>query len=174
MTTDADRTMAERVLERAGGALTVDDILILRAAAVWHRAQWELSGEREEGLGGRQKAPTLSPEEKRALKTVGMAQRPKREEGWGNVYKLDYVPVRAQLDRAEVAAGYLYTFHGLAALGEAESFMSMGEDPLGPTAIVMLWNRLAEGSSDPDIQLTDDESAWTSCSLDKDDSKREE
>jgi hypothetical protein len=130
MTTVADRTMAESVLERAGGALTVDDILILRAAAVWHRAQHGLSGEREAGLGGRQKAPTFTPEEKRALKTVGMAQRPKRAEGWGNIYTLDYGPVRAQLDRAEVAAGYLYTLHGVPALGEAESFMSMGEPPL--------------------------------------------
>lgn len=33
--------MAENVLGRAGGALTVDDILTLRAAAVGHRAQWE-------------------------------------------------------------------------------------------------------------------------------------
>lgn len=102
-----------------------------------------------------------------------MAQRPRRIQGLGNVYKLDSEPVQAQLDRAEVAASYLYTFHGVATDGEAESFMSMGEDRLSPAAIVMLWDRLAQGSSDPDIELTDDERAWTLCSLDKNDSEGE-
>ena len=159
MKDDADLTMAETLLERLGGALTVDDILILRAAAVWHRIQWELRSEREDGVSGRQRAPVISPAEKRALTAVGMPQRPAREPG-GNAYVLDPAPVQEFLDRAEVATGYLCSLHGIPAEAQEPSYPNFDYQPgLGPMAVMTVWERI--GNSDPALVLTEAESLWT-------------
>ncbi|WP_375425534.1 hypothetical protein [uncultured Friedmanniella sp.] len=157
---DDDLTMAQTLLERLGGALTVDDILILRGAGVWHRIQWELGAEREEGLSGRQRAPFVTREQKVALKAAGMPSRPARRKDLGTrIYSLDPEPVQARLNRAEVAAGYLHALHGIQPDGEAASFFSEGEPALGPTAIMTVWDRIA--AVDPELALTEHEKLWT-------------
>lgn len=157
---DADVTMAEALLKRLGGALTVDDILILRAVSIWHRIQWELQGEREDGLDGPQRAPVISPEDKRALKLVGMPTRPGRRHDLApKIYALDPEPVQPWLDRAEVAAGYLMSLHGIGATGQAPSYPNADDQPpLGPMDVMTVWQQISD--SDPANTLSDQESRW--------------
>jgi hypothetical protein len=166
MENDADAAMAETLLGRLGGALTVEDILLLRAAGAWHRIQWELAAERDGGdAGRRQRAPVVSPEQRRALRAAGMPPKPARLQGLNTVYILDPDPVQPQLDRAEVAAGYLMALHGVPADDQAASYPSTDAEPcLGPMAVIELWDRIDQAQ--PELQLAEREWLWTRAALD--------
>jgi len=121
--TENDLAIAEDILQRVGGALSLYDIFVLRAARVWHYQQRELAAERDGGLdsdGRKSQSSTLSrsgPSPPSACPRVCPPTRLTR-----TYVKLDPGPVQDQLDRAEVAAGYIYALHGVASDGEAASF----------------------------------------------------
>ena len=157
---DDDKKMAQTLLERLGGALTTDDILLLRAAGVWHYSIRMLSIAAEWD----DDADPLTVEQQRALDIVGMLP-PDEPDGTINLVTS---AVRDQLNRAEVAVGYLFARHGVPIEDRPPSYPSIGFEPaLGPSDVMEVWDKIA--TADPSLELSDDERAWTNASLDKDD-----
>jgi hypothetical protein len=153
-----DTTMSETILERLDCALTVEDILLLRAASVWHYALLMLKVAAEWGDDG----DAMSSEQQRALEIVGML--PEEDDG---TISLDSHAVRGQLNRAEVAVGYLFARYGVPVEDRPASYPSTDFEPaLGPMDVIEAWDKIAKG--DPGFKLSERESRWMNTTLDSD------
>ena len=141
----------------------MDDILLLRAAGVWHRIQWEMAAKADADFGplpGDEEADGLTAEQQRALDIVGML--PEEQDG---TVTLDSDLIQPQLNRAEVAVGYLFSLYGIPAEAQPASYPSTDMEPgLGPTAVMEVWDRMA--AVDPALQLEEREWLWTRAALD--------
>lgn len=153
---DDDRKVAQALLQRIGGALTVEDVLLLRAASIWHCSLKMMKVAAEFGDDG----DPMTVEEQRALDIVEMLL----EERDGTII-LDSSEVCGQLDRAEVATGYPFAKHGVPVEDRPPSYPSTDYEPaLGPSDVMELWDKLA--AADPSLKLTDDEAAWVNAAVD--------
>lgn len=156
---DHDKRMAQSLLDRLGGALTVEDILLLRAASVWHNSMRMLKVAEEFGDDG----DPMTSEEQRALDIVGML--PEADDN--GAIELNSDAVRGQLNRAEVAVGYLFAKHGVPMEDRPPSYPSTDYEPaLGPMDVIEVWDKLTQAN--PQLKLSDEESAWVNASLNKD------